>query len=160
MIKNDSRNKTLLSPYIFSTDGEESMLNFGQVVSFLMQETSPSGIMQSVLKKENTGVTLAMTPKVSQTGDIVLKLSLELASVLGLSEGEANFAKKKIKQEITVKGGQTIFLSGLTSSDSFRRARKVPILGDIPILGFVFNNLSHKYSKNWLLIFITPNISK
>ena len=158
MIKNDSRNKTLMTPYVQATDGEESVLNVGQVVSFLMQETSPSGMVQSVVKKENTGVTLTMIPKVSNNTDIVLNLSIELSAVLGFFEGKANFSKKKIKQEIIVKAGQTIFVSGFTSSDGLRRGRRVPILGDIPILGMLFNNLSSQYSKNSFLIFITPTI--
>lgn len=158
MLKTDSRNKVLMSPYLLTTDNEESYIKAGETFSYLREEKSHDGIVRSVVKKEDIAISVNITPKVSNERELVLKLGIELGSVIGISEGQARFAKRKIAQDITLQGGQTAFVSGFVTSDGIRTAVKVPFLGDIPIFGLLFKNLFHEYLKTYLLVFVTPHI--
>ena len=74
------------------------------------------------------------------------------------SEGIPQLAKRKTKQLVTVKNGQTIVLSGLFQTHEIKSYKKVPLLGDIPILGWLFKNSSINRQRTNLVIFITPHI--
>ena len=113
------------------------------------------------MQHEEVGVKIKMQPHVNEDAEITLNLEPEVSSITGYKGPNSDLPLVKVrttKTTVRVTDGQTIFLAGLLSEDETIETRKVPILGEIPVLGALF---SHKFvvkRKTNLIIEIRPKI--
>jgi general secretion pathway protein D len=125
---------------------------------------SDTGTQFYTFEYKDVGVKLKITPHITQGNQITLDLYQEVNSVLGeTTQVGGSFvppqlAKRDIKTRITVYDGKTIVVGGLIRNNRTITETKVPLLGDIPLLGWLFKRRTESYSKTNLLVFITPHI--
>jgi len=107
------------------------------------------------------GVILTMTPHVNENNQVTLQLEPEVSNIVGWVGAEQDMPMtrvRKTKTTVRVENGQTIFLAGLLSEETSVSVAKIPLLGDIPLIGRLFQHKTDKTTKKNLIIEITPTI--
>ncbi|MEY1663138.1 type II secretion system secretin GspD [Isoalcanivorax beigongshangi] len=162
-----SSNVNLLStPSILTLDNQEATFIVGQNVPFVTgtSTNTGSGINNpfQTIQREDVGITLTVTPTLAGDGTVKLQLEQEAssvqASVDGVNSVDLITNKRSIKTTVLADDGQTIVLGGLIQDDVRRVTSKVPLLGDIPLLGALFRSTSDKVEKRNLIVFLRPTI--
>lgn len=157
----------LSTPQITVLDNEEAVIEVGEKVPVALNQTNTqSGITQSNVQRENVTTKLTITPFVSPDSDKVqMKIDQDVAGLSNRAVSASELAKisvatttRKIKTSIVVDSGDTAVLGGLMRDQESEDVRKIPILGDIPILGWLFKSQTTEKSKSNLVVFITPKI--
>ncbi len=108
--------------------------------------------------RQNVGLTLKITPHINDSDQIKLEIELEVSEVTGETDLGPLIDQRMAKTVSVVKDQQTVVLGGLVKDNITESVEKVPILGDIPILGYLFKKKKTRITKTNLLIFLTPYI--
>ncbi|MCS6771868.1 MAG: hypothetical protein NZ740_07565 [Kiritimatiellae bacterium] len=110
----------------------------------------------------DVGIKLKVTPHVNPDGEITLKLNPSIEAIVDQGPPGTSFAptiaKREVSTTVTVPNGATVVISGLIREDRVQDVYKVPILGDIPLIGFFFRKKGERMERTNLLIFVTPHI--
>lgn len=159
----------LSSPKLIVLDRESATINVGSQVPILTSSTDASSInsadttrTQSV-EYRNTGIILSVTPFINSKGVLTLDISQEVSKVdLDASSGinSPTIITRSIQTKIALKSGESVMLGGLIDNTKSKTINKVPILGDLPILGNVFKTNSDGGAKTELFITVKPTILK
>ncbi len=161
--QSDSDVHILSTPQIMTTDNEEAEIIVGENRPFLTrQDTSSTGdVDYSNYEFKDVGITLNITPQINQERFVRLKIFQELTKVSQEefeTEGLLTTLKRTAKTTVIIKDGHTIVIGGLIEKIIDDTTYKVPLLGDIPILGWLFKSSSKTGDKTNLFIFLTPHI--
>ncbi|NOR52167.1 MAG: type II secretion system protein GspD, partial [Gammaproteobacteria bacterium] len=160
---NDASN-ILSTPSIVTLDNEEAEIIVGQNVPFITGSftntgsTNPSNPFQTI-ERQDVGLTLRVTPQVNEGDTIKLDIEQTTDSVIPGSEVTGITTRKRsIKTTVLVDDGGILVLGGLIEDTVTEAESKVPLLGDIPLLGALFRSTSSTNSKQNLMVFIRPSI--
>jgi general secretion pathway protein D len=152
------------APQVLTLDNQEAEINVGKdqpvrVNSVTSVTSGPLAQSQS-FEYRPTGVKLKFTPQVSKNRMVTINLFQEIKDVSSTdaSSGNPIISKKDIKTVVRVADGQTIVIGGLVSSNRKNTIAKVPILGEFPLIGFLFRRSTNSYTRSNLLVFITPHV--
>jgi general secretion pathway protein D len=153
----------LSAPNLLTTDNEEAEIIIGEQRPFLRSEQdTPSGGVVSTSRTfefRDTGITLRITPQISQGRTVRLLLFLEVTRFISESEvGAITTTKRTARTTLIVDDSQTIVIGGLIQDENNDAKTQVPCLGNVPVLGWAFKQTSGRRGKTNLLIFITPHI--
>ncbi|TAL31359.1 MAG: type II secretion system protein GspD [Spirochaetes bacterium] len=162
----DKNFNILSTPQILTIDNQEAELNVGEEIPVpTNNRISDTGVAFYTFEYKSVGVKLKITPHITKADQITLDLYQEVNSVLGATTTTSTGAvippslgKRDIKTKITVHDGKTIVVGGLIRNNKNVEETKVPVLGDIPLLGWFFKRKNVSYSKTNLLVFITPHL--
>ncbi len=174
--KTDSDVNLLSAPRLLTSDNEEAEIIVGSNVPIitgrLTDTGSSDGLAQSVsVERQDVALILRFTPQITE-GDLVrLNVYQEItdiapatqalvASVGSPSDVGPTFTKRVLRNTVLVENNRTVVLGGLIDTNVIESVTKVPILGDIPFLGWLFKRTSTQEEKTNLLIFINPTIIK
>jgi len=167
-LQNDREVNILSAPNILTTDNEEAEIIVGQNVPFVASRstdtTNLANTFQTV-EREDVGITLRLTPQISEGSIVRLALFEEVSAIipnplLDANEVGPTTTVRSTSTTITVKDSQTVVIGGLISDAMQSSEDKVPFLGDLPVLGNFFKSTGTTKSKINLLIFLTPHIIK
>jgi general secretion pathway protein D len=158
----------LSTPHILASNHRKAKIVVGENRAFVTQSkitetTDP--VTPTVIKTfeyKDVGITLDITPHVSQGGMIRLEIKSEftklIEDVASVSLDTPTTAKRTAQTVVTMGSGATVVIGGLIRDDTVKTVKKVPLLGDIPLLGALFQSQSHHTQKTNLLLFITPQV--
>jgi general secretion pathway protein D len=104
------------------------------------------------------GVKLYVTPTINDSDFVSLQIRPEVSSVTSFSDGIPIVEKTEAETEVLIRDGVTLIIGGLIKNENRKTVRKVPLLGDIPLLGRLFSSTDRQLVKSELIIFITPHI--
>jgi general secretion pathway protein D len=167
-VKKDDDFRILSTPQILTTDNQEARITVGENRPFQTQSTtSVSGGTFDSFEYRDVGKILKITPHVSEGRNVRLKLSLEVTSLdrlatatTGLQSTRPVTNKRTIDTTVLVQDNHTVVIGGLIDDNRNSNETKVPGLGDIPLLGWLFKTQSDANQKTNLYIFITPRVIK
>lgn len=158
--QNDAIN-VLSTPNILTSDNKEAEIFVGENVPFLSSTNlSSTGLSQQSIERKDTGITLRITPQITEGEYIKLDIYQEISAVKN-SKGEATdlvTTKRSAKTSVVVKDNDSVVIGGLIQTRDEDIVNKIPILGDIPLLGYLFKTKSKSRQKTNLLIMLTPRI--
>lgn len=162
-LQSDSNTNLLSTPSIMTMDNQEAEIIVGQNVPFITGSTSSSTNSNpfTTITREDVGVTLKVKPHIHDGTDIRLEVEATAESVSATSvSGSADLItnKRSIKTMILTGNQETIVLGGLIRDDVIESESKVPWLGDIPVLGWLFRSSSSEHVKSNLMVFLRPTI--
>ncbi|HYE61203.1 MAG TPA: secretin N-terminal domain-containing protein [Phycisphaerales bacterium] len=149
----------LSEPKIFTSDNQEAEFFDGQDIPFVTDsQTNAQGNLVQSFDYRAVGIQLRARPRITVQGDVDLKVNLELSSIV---PGQTLFGgfvvdRRETTTQLIVKNKQTIVISGILRAESSDIVRKVPLLGDIPLLGAIFRSKEKTIKNTELLVFITP----
>jgi general secretion pathway protein D len=165
-VKTDDDFRILSTPQVLTTDNEEARITVGENRPYQTRSTTdPSGGSFESFEYRDVGKILKITPHVTEGRLVRMKISLEvtnidLASTLTTSSTLPVTQKRTIDTTVIVKDNQTVVIGGLIDESSTQNESKVPVLGDIPVLGWLFRNRTETTDKTNLYIFLTPRVIK
>ncbi len=161
-LKSTGRTNVLSTPQIMALDNEDSEIEVGQEVAVsLTQSQSGTGPSQTTANFKDATIKLKIKPFISPASDTVrMKIIQNIAQpeAQGQIPNTLTLSKRSITTNIVVPDGDTAVLGGLVKDSERERVTKVPILGDIPILGWLFKSRKMEKEKTNLIVFITPKI--
>ena len=152
----------LSSPTILSVDNQESSIEVGDDVPTLTGTTTTTGgtVTQSV-QYRNAGIILKVKPYINDRGLVRLEITQEVSTVSDESTAgitSPRFRTRKASTNLIAEDGQTIVIGGLMQTQKTRTRSGIPLLKDIPVLGYVFGSHGFTTEKTELLIAITPHV--
>ncbi|WP_439836077.1 GspD family T2SS secretin variant ExeD [Aeromonas enteropelogenes] len=164
-IASNTKNDILSTPSIVTMDNKEASFNVGQEVPVQtgsQSSTSGDNIFNTIERK-TVGTKLVVTPQINEGDSVLLSIEQEVSSVAtkpaeGTSTLGPTFDTRTVKNAVLVKSGETVVLGGLMDEKTSESVSKVPLLGDIPVLGYLFRSTSSSTSKRNLMVFIRPTI--
>lgn len=162
MVRSDSRNDVLSTPSIITLDNEEAEFNVGQEVPVKTgtQTSTSSEMRYDTIERKTVGTKLKFVPQINEGDSVLLTLEQEVSSVAAGSKTENGdiFDLRTIKNSVLVKSGETVVLGGLMDEKTQEVVTKVPLLGDIPLIGELFKQTASQKTKRNLMVFIKPII--
>ena len=159
LIKTDANARVLSSPHILTSNHDEASITVGETIFIPNSTVNPqTGVSVPNLQKENVDLNVTIKPDISTTNYVTMKIAIQSNSIKSITNGRPNLEKRKTTQLVTVKNGQTIVISGLATNVERESFQKIPLLGDIPLIGRIFQNTQMSSSRSNLLIFITPHV--
>jgi general secretion pathway protein D len=160
--------KVLSAPKVLVLNNHTAALQVGDEVPILQaQVTSTAGSIDNSLPVTNevdyrdTGVILNVTPRVNDSGLVLLDISQEVSDVSSTTTSAINsptIQERKISSSIAVKDGQTVALGGLIRDNNTQEKTGIPYLNDIPVLGFLFGATNIEDKRTELLVLLTPRV--
>jgi general secretion pathway protein D len=165
-VKTDDDFRILSTPQVLTTDNEEARITVGENRPYQTRSTTDvSGGTFESFEYRDVGKILKITPHVTEGRLVRMVLSLEvtnidLKSTLTTSSTLPVTQKRTVDTTVIVKDNQTVVIGGLIDDSTSINTTKVPVLGDIPILGWLFRSTSQANQKTNLYIFLTPRVIK
>ena len=162
--KTDSEVSILSTPQIMTLDNEEAEINVGSNVPYITRQDSTTTtaaypVNYNTYEYKDVGVILNITPHINEENFIRLKISQQVTKVTSSANSATpTTLKRTAKTTVVVKDSATIVIGGLVGDSTQDSAYKVPLLGDIPVLGWLFSTHSTSREKTNLYVFLTPHI--
>jgi type IV pilus assembly protein PilQ len=153
-LQTEGRGEVLSNPRVITSNQKSAKIEQGVEIPY--QEASSSGATSTSFKK--AVLSLEVTPQITPDDRVVMDLVVNKDSVGGIYSGVPSINTRSIQTQVLVNNGDTVVLGGVYEQSTSEGNTKVPFLGDIPILGYLFRTTSRTESKSELLIFVTPKI--
>ncbi len=165
MIASDSNVNVLSTPTILTTDNQEAEIQVGQRIPVPTGQTVSTGGLSSIsISRETVGIKLKITPQINESGTIRLEIYTEISnavpSPLGIDVNTLGVTTslRTATTTVIVKDGQTIVIGGLLEDRRSLSNSRIPLIGDIPVLGWLFKSYQRTKTKTNLIILLTPHI--
>ncbi len=165
-LRSSSDANVLSTPQILTTDNQKAKIVVGQNVPFPTGSTVATGAQTvRTIERKDVGITLEITPQILEGDRVRLDIRQEISSVVDTTETVLvdlgpSTNKREASTSVIVDNQQPVVIGGLIKDDIKKTESKIPLLGDIPLLGWLFKFQSKRNEKTNLLIFLTPYIVK
>ncbi len=150
----DQRGKIVSSPRVLTSDQGKAVIEQGTELPY--QVATASGATSIVFRKAN--LKLEVTPQITPDGNIIMDVQVNRDQIGQLTPGGYAIDTRSVKTQVLVENGGTVVIGGVYEQFERNRVNKVPLLGDLPIIGNAFKNTQKTADRNELLIFLTPKI--
>ncbi len=164
VLKNDRHVHIIATPQIMTTDNEEATITVGKNVPYQTKSGSTNVEAFNSYEYRDVGLTLKITPHISKDRTVRLKIEQELTKLEDISQGLSQLVdrpttlKRTIETTVIVKDKNTIVIGGLIDDALSVSTEKIPCVGDIPVLGWLFKSQSDSNEKTNLYVFLTPHV--
>jgi general secretion pathway protein D len=159
-VSSDTNSNILATPSITTLDNEEAYFIVGQEVPIITGSTSSSNNANpfQTVDRQEVGIKLKVTPQINEGSGVQMIIEQEVSSVSGATSVDITINKREVKTTVMAEDGATIVLGGLIDEDIQESKQKVPLLGDLPIIGHLFRSTTNSSRKRNLMIFLRPTI--
>jgi len=163
-LKTDGSTNILSTPSVVTLDNEEATLSVGEEVPFVTGSFSSISNNNSgsnpftTVNREEVGVMLKVKPQISKGNAVRLEIEQESSKVKSGEPGLQTTSKSTMQTNVMIQDGELLILGGLIEDQTDNAASKVPLLGDIPLLGRLFKSSNKSESQSVLMMFIRPTI--
>ena len=152
-LESDGKGKIISSPRVLTANNVEALIEQGTEIPYT---TVSNAGTQTSFRKAN--LALKVKPQITPDGNIIMTLDINKDAVGQLTASGLAIDTKHIKTQVLVENGGTVVIGGIYKQDSNTTVTKTPLLGDIPVLGYLFKNTQRADTKTELLVFITPRL--
>jgi general secretion pathway protein D len=161
LLVQNGKGRVLADPRITTLSGRTASIRAGDTISILTTTAGNAGtIATTQVQSFQTGVTLDITPSVSPDGGIMVVLHPVVNSLIGTNAGVPEISTRDTQTTVHLQDDETLVIGGLIQENDTRTTTKVPLLGDLPLVGRVFRNDNVQGQRNELIIVVTPHIVK
>jgi general secretion pathway protein D len=159
-LKTDSKFQILSTPRIFTSNGVQAQINISQSIPYVVsQQVDTNGNINYTYNFEDVGIILTVTPRITANGYVSMDVTQTANDLQGFTSFNAPIVnQRQATTSVAVKDGETIILGGIIRNTVTATTNKIPLLGDIPILGQIFRSTTKSKDKTELLVFLTPHV--
>ncbi len=163
-LETDANANILSTPTLLTLDNEEAVIVIGQNVPFITGQYALSGAATTptpfqTVERRDVGLTLRVRPQISESGTVRLQIYQEVSSVQDQTNPAGVITNKRaVATTVLVDDGQIVVIGGLIQDTVTDGMEKVPVLGDIPVLGALFRYQKRSRSKTNLMVFLRPTL--
>jgi general secretion pathway protein D len=151
----------LSSPTLMTTDNIKATLMVGQDVAYkagVQGVSGTPGVALEVVERQKVGLTLDVTPHVGAGGQVRLDLEITIQDLIGQDELGPTWSERKVTNTVVVRDADTAVIGGLVGRKKRKIVDKIPLLGDLPVLGHLFKTTHSEERKTNLVILLTPYV--
>jgi general secretion pathway protein D len=166
--ENRSRTKVVSAPTVLASDNQEARIQVGAEVPILTSQGVMAGaqmggtsVFTNTVQQRDTGVILSVVPRINSSGLVSLRIGQEVSQALAPTVGtiqSPTIQKRSVLTQATVQDGETIALGGIISENNLFSKNRIPLLGDIPVLGVLFGSTSTTNVRTELIVLLTPRV--
>ncbi len=157
-LESSNKGKVLAMPKVTTLNGNKSSIRVTNTISLAEQAFGPNETPILQYKEFKDGITLNITPFISNGGEITLEIKPEVRTSIQSASGAPTISERSLETTVKLKDSETIILGGLIQNNKKRERQGVPILGSIPLLGYLFSYYKDVENTTELVIFVTPHI--
>ncbi len=159
-VSSDTNSNILATPSITTLDNEEAYFIVGQEVPIITGSATGNNNNNpfQTVERQEVGIKLRVTPQINEGNAVQLVIEQEVSSVSGTTGVDISINKREIKTTVMADNGSVVVLGGLIDEDVQESEQKVPLLGDIPIIGHLFKSTKTTKRKRNLMVFLRPTI--
>jgi general secretion pathway protein D len=159
-LKTDQKFKVLSTPRIFTSNNAEAQINISQRVPYVLSSREDvNGNLTFTYAFEDVGIVLTVTPRITANGYVTMEINQTANDLQGFTDFNAPIInQRQADTTVSVKDGETIVLGGIIRGTVTTTTKKVPILGDIPLLGNLFKSTDRSNVQTELMVFLTPRV--
>ena len=150
----DQRGKVVSSPRVMTANQRKALIEQGTELPY--QSATSSGATAVSFRKAN--LKLEVTPQITPEGNVILDVDINRDAVGQLTPAGFAIDTRHVQTQVLVENGGTVVIGGIYEQFERNRVNKVPLLGDIPILGYLFKNTTKTNDRTELLVFLTPRV--
>ncbi|HEX6414497.1 MAG TPA: type IV pilus secretin PilQ [Burkholderiales bacterium] len=150
----DGKGKIIASPRVLTADQVEAVIEQGTEIPY--QQATSSGATSVSFRKAN--LALKVKPQITPEGNVIMTLDVNKDQPGATTPAGVAINTKHVKTEVLVENGGTVVIGGIYEQNDRTDVTKIPLLGDIPIVGWLFKNTTTTSAKTELLVFITPRV--
>jgi type IV pilus assembly protein PilQ len=150
----DGKGKIISSPRVITADQIKALIEQGEELPY--QVATSSGATSIQFRKAN--LKLEVTPQITPEGNVILDVDVNKDSVGRNTAAGFAIDTKHVKTQVLVENGGTVVIGGIFTQNERDEVNKIPLLGDVPVLGYLFKNTVRTANKTELLVFLTPRI--
>jgi len=160
MLQTDTKFQVLSTPRIFTSNNMEAQINISQSIPYVTSTFENSnGTTSFNYSFQDVGIVLTVTPHITSNGYVTMDVTQTANDLQSFTSFNAPIInQREAETTVSAKDGQTIILGGMIRSQISSTVNKVPLLGDIPILGNLFRSTNTDHQKTELLVFLTPRV--
>ncbi|HFE39096.1 MAG TPA: type IV pilus secretin PilQ [Gammaproteobacteria bacterium] len=155
-LQTEGKGEVVSNPRVITSNQKEALIEQGTEIPYLRASSSGA----STVEFKKAVLMLKVTPQITPDDRVVLDLRVTKDSVGEIFAGVPSIDTKEVKTQVLVDNGETVVLGGIYEHVKKSEKRKVPLLGDLPLVGWLFRSTSTSDEKDELLIFVTPKILK
>jgi general secretion pathway protein D len=151
----------LSSPTLMTTDNIQATLEVGQNVAYksgVKGVSATPGLALEDIKRDKVGLSLEVTPHVGAGGEVRLDLEITVQDIIGADDLGPTWSERKVTNTVVVRDADTAVIGGLVGHKKRKETSKVPLLGDLPVLGHLFKSTHTEERKTNLVILLTPYV--
>jgi len=162
-VRSDNQSNILSTPSIMTLDNQEARILVGQEIPITTGEALSENFDNTfrTVQRQNVGITLEVRPQINAGGTIKLDLRQEVSSIAGPVSNDFQdliLNKREIETTITVDDGEIVGIGGLLDDNERRTLERIPLLGDLPVIGNLFRSRGRARGRTNLMVFIRPTI--
>ncbi|WP_456384874.1 type II secretion system secretin GspD [Desulfolithobacter sp.] len=157
--KDDSDINIIATPQILTTDNKKAEIKVGENVPYIVSKNTTDAQQDYTnYEYKDVATSLSITPQINQSDLVRLDIGVEVIKLKNLNDGRPTTYTRSASTTVVVRNEETVVIGGIIGQDTSSGEYKVPLLGDIPILGWLFKTRVESQEKTNLFIFITPHI--
>jgi len=161
LLVQNGKGRVLADPRITTLSGRTATIRAGDTISILTTTAGNAGtIATTQVQSFQTGVTLDITPSVTPDGGVTVVLHPVVNSLIGTNAGVPEISTRDTQTTVHLQDDETLVIGGLIQESDTRTTTKVPLLGDLPLVGRIFRNENVQGQRNELIIVVTPHVLK
>ena len=150
----DQRGKVVSSPRVLTADKKKATIEQGTELPF--QQSTSSGATAIQFRKAT--LKLEVTPQITPEGNVIMEVAVNRDAVGQLTPAGYAIDKREVRTQVLVENGGTVVIGGIYEQTEINAENKVPLLGDLPIIGHAFKNTTRRNDRTELLVFLTPRV--
>lgn len=161
-LQSDQKFQILSTPRIFTSNNAEAQINISQRVPYVVStREDANGNLTFNYAFQDVGIVLTVTPRITSNGYVTMEINQTANDLQGYTSFNAPIVnQREADTTVSVKDGETIILGGIIRDSVTATTRKIPLLGDLPILGNLFKTTDKNKVKTELMVFLTPRLVK
>ncbi|GJM19974.1 MAG: hypothetical protein DHS20C14_21870 [Phycisphaeraceae bacterium] len=163
-LQSQGKLEVLSRPQVQVNDNESAFINVGENIAITDGVERRDNVTTAIIRREDIGITLDVTPSISSDGYVRLDISPEI-SILSdrTTQIDQDFqapiiTQRRVQTTVTIKDGETVVIGGLIQTNDSMTKTKVPLLGDLPLIGGLFRSTDQTQIKTELLVILTPHV--
>ena len=169
MLQSQTQTNIVSTPNLITLDNEEAKIVVGENVPFITGQFTNTGTATTspfqTIERKDVGITLRIRPQIGENGTVRMTIYQEQSSVkdtaaVGTSNAGPSTTKRSIESQVVVDDGQIIVLGGLIEDRFIENKSKVPLLGDLPVVGALFRSESREKRRTNLMVFLRPVVMR
>ncbi|WP_425505900.1 type IV pilus secretin PilQ [Tepidicella baoligensis] len=151
--ESDRKLKTVSSPRVVTADQKQAVIEDGRKFPFLRRDADGNTTIEFI----DASLKLIVLPQITPDGDVIMELEVKNDSPI-IFNGETAIQTKSVQTQVLVTNGGTVVIGGIYVQEDLSNVDKVPLLGDVPVIGNLFRSRQNASRKSELLVFITPRV--
>src|SRR5262249_34913383 len=152
----------LSRPYLMTNDNQEASISTQEQTTYQTTATTANGIVNTNFQPVEAGITLTISPTISAGNYLRLRVKIEVSNFgqppAGLAGAPPDKTTRTVETPVTLADNHTAILGGLANDTDLDGVSKIPILGDIPLIGWLFRGTTSDERGRYLYVFLTPHI--